>query len=105
MPKSPITLMTVGQLKHSTSHMDALYDELRNSVNAPTTLILPFDITKKVRAKALEQRVLYAYGPFKEMKFRSTSGFYNDGIVHRFHFTLRLRYSMMLGPYRETKSI
>jgi hypothetical protein len=48
-------------------------------MSAPTALALSFDVTKKVRAKALEERVSDIYGPFKEMKYRSTSGFYFDG--------------------------
>ena len=54
MPRSQITQMTVGQLKHSPTHIDSLYDELRRSMSPPATLVLPFDTTKKVRAKALE---------------------------------------------------
>jgi hypothetical protein len=80
MSKSETNQMTVGELKHSIVDMDKLYDELRNSMSAPTTLALPFDITKKrVRAKALEDRVSNTFGYSKEMKFRSTNGFYNDG--------------------------
>jgi hypothetical protein len=80
MRKSEITQMTVGQLKNSPiQQIDRLYDELRNSMSPPTTLALPFDTTKKVRAEALKQRVLAAYGPFREMKYRSTTGFYSDG--------------------------
>jgi hypothetical protein len=69
MSQSEITRMTVGQLKHSPIQIDRLYDELRNSMSPPATLALPFDVTKKVREKALRQRVLDAYGPFKEMKY------------------------------------
>jgi hypothetical protein len=80
MPKSEITQTTIGQLKHSPTQIDSLYDKLRSSMSAPTTLALPFDITKKkVRAKALEGRVSNTFGYFKEMKFRLTNGFYNDG--------------------------
>jgi hypothetical protein len=78
MSQSEITRMTVGQLKHSPIQIDILYDELRNSMSPPATLALPFDVTKKVREKALRQRVLDAYGPFKEMKYKSTTGFYSD---------------------------
>ncbi len=79
MPRSQTTQMTVGQLKHSTDNIDSLYDELRNSMSPPATLALPFDTTKKVRAKALEQRILDAYGTFKEMKYKSATGYYSDG--------------------------
>jgi hypothetical protein len=65
--------MTVGQLKHSTANIDRLYGELRKSMSPPATLSLPFDVTKKVREKALKQRVLDAYGAFKEMKYKSTT--------------------------------
>jgi hypothetical protein len=80
MRKSQMIQMHVGQLKHSPiQQIDRLYDELRNSMSAPATLALPFDTIKKVRAKALKQRVLDTYGPFKEIKYRSTIGFYSDG--------------------------
>jgi hypothetical protein len=80
MPKSQINQITVGQLKHSNIQIDRLFEELRDSMkNAPSVLSLPFDITKKVRAKALQERVSCSYGSFKEMKFRSTTGFYSDG--------------------------
>ena len=46
MPHSEITQMTVGQLKHSTANIDRLYGELRKSMSPPTTLSLPFDVTK-----------------------------------------------------------
>jgi hypothetical protein len=36
-------------------------------MSAPSALALPFDITKKVRAKALQERVSHSYGRFKEM--------------------------------------
>ena len=49
MPQSQISHMTVRQLKHSPAQIDRLYYELRNSMNAPTTLTLPLDTTKKVR--------------------------------------------------------
>jgi hypothetical protein len=100
MPRSEITQMTVGQLKGSTTHIDRLYDELRNSMSPPSTLSLPFDVTKKVREKALKQRVLDSYGPFKEMKYKSITGFYSDADDTQFHFTLRLLYSMMFGNYK-----
>lgn len=93
MPKSETNQMTVGELKHSIVDMDELYDELRNSMNAPITLALPFDITKKrVRAKALERRMLDTFGYFKEMKFRSTSGFYFDcdGTQIPFYFEIAI---------------
>jgi 5S rRNA maturation endonuclease (ribonuclease M5) len=79
MPRSQITQMTVGQLKHSTDSIDKLYDELRNSMSPPAALTLPFDVIKKVRTKALEHRVSDIYGSFKEMKYKSTTGFYSDG--------------------------
>jgi hypothetical protein len=92
MPQSQITQMTVGQLKHSAAHIDRLYDELRNSMSPPATLALPFDVTKKVREKALKQRVLDAYGPFKEMKYKSTTGFYSDadGTQTPFYFEIAI---------------
>ena len=63
MPKTELTQMTIGQLKHSPAHIDRLYDELRNSMSAPTALTLPFDVTKKgARAQALKQRVEQRYG-------------------------------------------
>jgi hypothetical protein len=72
-----IRMMTIGQLKHSPAHIDRLYDELRNSMSAPSTLTLPFDVTKKgARAQALKQRVEQRYGHFSEMKYRSASGTY-----------------------------
>ena len=86
MPHSQITQMTVGQLKHSTNSMDGLYDELRNSMGPPATLTLPFDVTKKVRTKALEYRVSDIYGSFKEVKYKSTTGFYSDGDVTQIPF-------------------
>ena len=77
MRKTELTEMTVGQLKHSPTHIDRLYDELRKSMSAPTSLALPFDITKKdARAQALKQRVEQRYGHFSEMKYRSASGTY-----------------------------
>jgi hypothetical protein len=79
MPRSQITQMTVGQLKHSLIQIDKLYDELRSSMSPPATLALPFDTTKKVRAKALEHRVLDTYGTFKEMKYKSATGYCSDG--------------------------
>jgi len=79
MPRSPITQMTVGRLKCSPIQIGRLYDELRKTMSPPVTIATPFDIAKKVRAKALEQRVLDAYGTFKEMKYKSATGFYSDG--------------------------
>ena len=79
MPKSQINQITVGELKHSNVQIDSLFERLHDSMSAPSALALPFDITKKVRAKALEQRVSHCYGAFKEMKLRSTTGFYSDG--------------------------
>jgi hypothetical protein len=79
MHRSQITQMTIGQLKHSTDNIDILYYELRNSMSPPATLTLPFDVTKKVRTRALEHRVSDIYGSFKEMKYKSTIGFYSDG--------------------------
>jgi hypothetical protein len=75
MRKTELTQITVGQLKHSPSYIDRLYDELRKSMSAPTSLALPFDITKKdARAQALKQRVKQRYGHFSEMKYRSATG-------------------------------
>jgi hypothetical protein len=79
MPQSQITQMTVGQLKHSPNNIDRLYDKLRNSMSSPTTLAPPFDTTKKAREKALKERVLDIYGSFKEMKYKSITGYYSDG--------------------------
>ena len=79
MRKSKVSQMSVGRLKHSPVEIERLYDELKNSMSPPVTLALSFDITKKVRAKALQQRVLARYGPFKEMKYRSITGLYSDG--------------------------
>jgi hypothetical protein len=77
MRKTELTDMTVSQLKHSSAHIDRLYDELRKHMSAPTALSLPFDVTKKgVRAEALKQRVEQRYGHFSEMKYRSASGTY-----------------------------
>jgi hypothetical protein len=70
--------MTVSQLKHSPIQIDELYNELLNSMSPPATLALPFDVTRKAREKALKQRVLDTYGHFKEMKYKSTTGFYSD---------------------------
>jgi hypothetical protein len=75
MRKTELTQMTVSQLKHSPAHIDRLYDELRNTMSAPTALTLPFDVTKKgARAEALKQRVEQSYGHFSEMKYRSATG-------------------------------
>jgi hypothetical protein len=92
MTRSEITQMTVGQLKHSPNQMDRLYDELRNSMSSPASLALPFDVTKKVREKALKHRVLEAYGAFKEMKYKSTTGFYSDadGTQIPFYFEIAI---------------
>jgi hypothetical protein len=92
MQRSQITQMTVGQLKHSPNHVDSLYDELRNSMSPPTILALPFDTTKKVREKALKQRLLNTYGAFKEMKYKSTTGFYSDvdGTQIPFYFEIAI---------------
>jgi hypothetical protein len=92
MPKSPINQITVGELKHSNVQIDSLFEKLRDSMSAPSALALPFDITKKVRAKTLQERVLQSYGPFKEMKFRSTTGFYSDGHGTHipFHFEIAI---------------
>jgi hypothetical protein len=79
MPRSQKTQMNVSQLKHSIDNIDRLYDELRNSMSPPATLTLPFDVTKKVRTKALEHRISDIYGSFKEMKYKSITGFYSDG--------------------------
>ena len=77
--KTELTQMTVSQLKNSPAHIDRLYDELRNTMNAPTALTLPFDVTKKgARAEALKQRVEQFYGHFSEMKYRSASGSYSE---------------------------
>ncbi|MFL6412592.1 MAG: hypothetical protein ACJ71K_15305 [Nitrososphaeraceae archaeon] len=78
IPHSEITEMTVSQLKHSPIQIDELYNELLNSMSPPATLALPFDVTRKAREKALKQRVLDTYGHFKEMKYKSTTGFYSD---------------------------
>jgi hypothetical protein len=78
IPHSEITEMTVGQLKHSPIQIDELYNELLNSMSPPATLALPFNVTRKSREKALKQRVLDTYGHFKEMKYKSTTGFYSD---------------------------
>ena len=92
MPRSEVTQMTVGQLKHSTIQMDKLYHELRNSMSPPATLALPFDTSKKARRKALESRVLDTYGSFKQMKFQSTTGFYSDtdGTQIPFYFEIAI---------------
>lgn len=92
LSQSEITRMTVDQLKHSPIQIDRLYDELRNSISPPATLALPFDVTKKVKEKALKQRVLDAYGPFKEMKYKSTTGFYSDadGTQIPFYFEIAI---------------
>jgi hypothetical protein len=79
MPKSELTQMTVGQLKHSPTDVDKLFDELRKSMSPPTTLTLPFDTAKKVRKQALEERVIGMYGLFTESKYKSAFGFYSDG--------------------------
>jgi hypothetical protein len=61
--KTELTQMTLSQLKNSPAHIDRLYDELRNTMSAPTALTLPFDVTKKgVRAQALKQRVEQWHG-------------------------------------------
>jgi hypothetical protein len=92
MSQSEITRMTVSQLKRSPIQIDRLYDELRNSMSPPATLALPFDVTKKVREKVLKQRVLDTYGPFKEMKYKSTPGFYSDadGTQIPFYFEIAI---------------
>ena len=90
--KSEITQMTIHQLKHSPVEIDRLYDELKNSMGPPTTLALPFDVTKKVRTKALEQRVSHIYGSFKEMKYRSATASYSayDGTQIPFYFEIAI---------------
>jgi translation initiation factor 2 beta subunit (eIF-2beta)/eIF-5 len=92
MPRSQITQMTVGQLKQSHIQIDRLFDELRNSMSPPATLALPFDATKKVREKALKKRVFDTYGPFKEMKYKSTTAFYSDadGTQIPFYFEIAI---------------
>jgi hypothetical protein len=92
MPQSEITQMTISQLKHSSVQIDKLYDKLRLSMTPPATLALPFDITKKVREKAMKQRVLDTYGPFKEMKYKSTTAFYSDagGTQIPFYFEIAI---------------
>jgi hypothetical protein len=59
MPKSQINHITVGELKHSDVQIDRLFEKLRDSMRAPSVLSLPFDITKKVRAKALRRSSMY----------------------------------------------
>jgi hypothetical protein len=98
MHKSKVSQMAVGQLKHSPVEIDRLYDELKNSMSPPATLALPFDITKKVRAKALQQRVLARYGPFNETKYRSITGLYSDGgdsVQIPFYFEIAIFHDVM----------
>src|SRR5919197_3435018 len=67
-------------------------------MSPPVTLALPFDITKKVRSKALQQRVLARYGPFKEMKYRSITGLYSDGgdgVQIPFYFEIAIFHDVM----------
>ena len=79
MPKSELTQMTIGQLKHLPAAIDKLFDELRSSMSGPATLPLPFDTTKKVRKKAFEDRVEEMYGRFTESKYKPAFGSYSDG--------------------------
>jgi hypothetical protein len=92
MPRSQISQMEVGQLKHSTNNIDRLYDELRNSMSPPATLTLPLDIIKRVREKALKKRILDTYGCFKEMKYKSITKYYpdSDGMQIPFYFEIAI---------------
>lgn len=47
MPKTSITQMKVGRIKHSDNYISRLYNMLRNSMKAPTSLSLPFNVKSK----------------------------------------------------------
>lgn len=80
MKKTNLTQMTVGRLKQSPKLMDDLYNELRRSMNPPAhnSLALPFDITKKVRERALKSRIEQSVGHVLNIKYKSIFGSYKS---------------------------
>ena len=60
MKKTPLTTMTVGQLKQSSGHINELYTQLRNTmrpISSPSNFALPFNANKKERMEALKKRL------------------------------------------------
>ena len=80
MKKTKLTQITVGQLKQSRKHMDDLYNELTRSMNppTPTSLSLPFDVTKKVRERAVKSRIEQSCGRVSNIKYKSIFSSYRS---------------------------
>jgi hypothetical protein len=75
LPKTSLTQMKVGQLKNSPADMDDLYDLLRASMVAPSSLSLPFNVkNKSARAQALKGRVMSIHGGILDVKYKSDFG-------------------------------
>jgi hypothetical protein len=99
MKKTPLTTMTVGQLKQSSRHINELYTQLRNtmsSISLPSNLALPFNANKMERMEALKKRLEQRSPFFKvsNMKYKSKYGCYKlNGIEFPFFFEIAVAYS------------
>jgi len=93
LKKVPATLVTVGEIKHSSERIDELYDLLRSSMPPASSLALPFDATKRTREKALKERLERVFGYISDMKYKSTFGLCkhgNDDVRFPFFFEIAI---------------
>jgi hypothetical protein len=75
MPKTSLTQMSVAQIKPSEGYMAEIYQLLRDSMDPPSILSLPFNVkSKTIRTQALTQRVAMLRGKVSNIKYKSDFG-------------------------------
>ena len=96
MTKSPLTEMTVGQLKRSPAdRIKELYEQLRNamppiSIKTGLSSFLPFNANKTARRKAIEDRLNQAGIHFENIKYKQLHGYHKEdnGIEFPYFFEI-----------------
>ncbi|MGA9845828.1 MAG: hypothetical protein WBQ25_26300 [Nitrososphaeraceae archaeon] len=80
--KAPESKLTLSEIVRSNKNMNSLHDKLKQWMDASSTLSLPFDTAKRVRMKALKERIekgIIGHSvDNSKMKYKQVFGVYTD---------------------------
>jgi hypothetical protein len=108
MKRSDLSTMTVSQLRQQPQLLDQIYEDLQKTIEYPSHISLPFDITKKKRSEAIKKRVdQRGILPIHGMKYKSKVGFSIDpdtGVKFPFFFEIVIIHSPSTDSLNECPS-
>ena len=103
-----VSILTLGEIVRSTEKMNLLHSSLKKSMNPSTTLSLPFDTAKRLRQKALKERIEQCLIGHtvnnSQVKYRQAFGVYTDTSTED-NVTVQIPYYYEIMIFHDLKDI